>query len=299
MEEKKKIIIKKQSSTEEAPQDPLSIKTLIVKKPKKKAVLKPRPCRVCGTIFEPKRHNSWNCSEKCRKKIIRQRNTKTFENGFKKCTCCLKNIPLSLFWKTQDTKEVCQMCIEAHKKKCPFCSKTFYHRKKERIYCSIRCAALTNQKIASQSNVWQKADLYDILEDLVPLIQRDTPISEACEVSGWSKHIVDDYLYWKQWNEKEHPDVFYFRQQIRAARNFLKITARKVLLDTISTKKDFNAVKFVLANRDKRYKWGDSEEGNGGGRPIVIKFASGPSPFMQPEDNLWKDKADSGEDFDN
>lgn len=218
-------------------------KTELLQNDKKRVVLKRKEpvekkrlrgrCPICAKMYDKKVHNQKLCGDpECKKKYKAKVQTKEWQ-GEAKCTCCHRFSPKSEL----NSKQVCKSCVENHQKKCPFCSTLFYTKKDKRIFCSLRCTALNNQKKATEANEGPKHDLQEILEDLLPLIQIDTPVSEACEYTGWSMSTVQNYLTGK-WDLEKYPEIKEFRSQIRKARAFIKVASRQVLSKSIVDKKD-------------------------------------------------------------
>lgn len=238
----------------------------------KKKKVNEKKCKTCLTPFIPLRKTQIYCSDKCAEKA----NNLRIKNKLTSCNNCQKLFPRTAINKNG----LCIKC-ESIKKVCKYCWEEFFAEKKDRVYCCLRCNALDNQKKASRSKSWPKHNLQDMIDELVPLLQYDCTLEEACNQTGWSYWTIKDYLY-KDRNTEEYPELLEFRKQIKKAMQYIKIVARKTLVEAVVTKKDVNSAKYIISNRDKRYQGGVDENGDAPTKKIVFKFDVEPSPFIQP-----------------
>ncbi len=285
--ENKKVILKKvlEEKKESIKQEKKESKETNKKKVEeaKKKNHKKRKCLNCREWFFPSKQGQVYCSDKCsstkrnEKALKKYHKEKDEENNkLTPCNTCKRIFPKSSLNKNGN----CVKC-EARKKVCKFCGEEFNAKRDEQEFCGLRCTALNNIKKANESQKWPKYDLQEILNDLIPLLQYDCTLEEACNQTGWSFWTIKNYLYWNQ-DLDEFPEVLEFRKQIKKAMQYIKIAARKTLVEAVVTKKDVNSAKYIISNRDKRYQGGVDENGDAPTKKIVFKFDVEPSPFIQP-----------------
>lgn len=299
MEENKKVIIKKvleekKQSIKEEKKELKETNKKKVKEPKKKH--RKRRCLNCREWFYPSRLGQVYCSDKCSSNKRNEKALKKYHeekdeenNKLTPCNTCKRIFPK---WSLNKNGN-CAKC-ESRKKVCKFCGEEYNAKRDEQEFCGLRCAALHNQKKGLESRTWPQFDLQEILSDLIPLLQYDCTLEEACNQTGWSFWTIKNYLYWN-YNLDEFPEILEFRKQIKKAMQYIKIIARKTLVEAVVTKKDVNSAKYIISNRDKRYQGGLDENGDNPTKKVVFKFDIEPSPFIQPKDAKKEVEKEYGE----
>jgi superfamily II helicase len=158
-----------------------------------KKKLRKRKCKWCREWFIPKRIGQIYCSDTCadnkhnddlKKDYHEKKETPT------PCSHCNKKVPLF----TLSKNNLCETC-ESKKKVCPYCKNTFIHKNDKRVFCSLRCSALNNQKKMTEARKGISYDLQEILDDLIPYLKYDCTLPEACAQTGRSYSTVKHYLY--------------------------------------------------------------------------------------------------------